>query len=384
MRSKAVFLVVCACLALAACNSDDAPGDAPAGQGGAAGTATGGAGGTGATAGAAGTAGAGGATAGTGGSTAGTGAGAGGTTGGAGAGAGGDAGMTGGAGAGAGGSGGTVESDAEVPGGTGPFPPVSDFAAMGPYMSKTVSGVGPNSNYTLYIPTELAPGGAKNPIVGWMSGGATDHTWYTLLPHLATHGFVVVASNTVPSIGAEAALGEEIIAGIEWAIAENARAGSEYEGKLDITKIASVGYSMGSLATFTIAMDERLTTTVHISGGNMVPERINNLRKPAAFICGIPGDASCGLLDTACDIAATNCNTDFESATTPVFYATFQSGHLGIMTSPYMERIAGMTTEWLRYYLMSDTTCKDSFVGDACKYCADTASWTVKQKNLEE
>jgi hypothetical protein len=48
-----------------------------------------------------------------------------------------------------------------------------------------------------------------------------------------------------------------------------------------------------------------------------------------------------------------------------------------------MERITGMTTEWLRYHLMSDPTSKDSFIGDACKYCADTANWTVKQKNLE-
>jgi hypothetical protein len=381
MRSKAVvFIVVCAFLALGACKSDDGGGETPAGQGGAGGAVTGGAGGSGAMAGAAGTAGASGAGGSTGGASGtGTGgsSGVGGSTGGAGAG--GDAGSTGGAGSG----GMTGDADAEVPDGTGPFPPVSDFAAMGPYTSKTVSNVGPNSNYTLYIPTELAPGGAKNPIVGWMSGGATDHTWYTLLPHLATHGFFVVASNTLPSIGAEVELGAEIIAGIEWAIAENAKAGGEYEGKLDTTKIASVGYSMGSLSTFTIAMDERLTTTVHISGGNMIPERIDNLRKPAAFICGIPGDASCGLLDATCDIAATNCSTDFDAASTPVFYATFQSGHLGIMTSPFMERISGMTTEWLRYYLMSDSTSKASFIGDGCKYCADTTNWTVKQKNFE-
>ena len=370
--------MVGALVALSACKNGDAGDEAAAGQGGAAGTASGGAGGGGATGGSASeNAGAGAA----------GGAGTAGSSGTGGAGAGGGAGSTGGTGdtggTGAAGSDASVHADAEIPGGTGPFPPVSDFAAAGPYTSTTVSNVGPNNNYTLYIPAELAPGGAKNPIVGWMSGGATDHTWYTLLPHLATHGFFVVASNTVPSIGAEAALGEEIIAGIEWAIAENARAGGEYEGKLDTTKIASVGYSMGSLATFTIAMDERLTTTVHISGGNMVPERVNNLRKPAAFICGIPGDAACTLLDSHCDIAATNCNTDFEGASTPVFYATFQSGHLGIMTSPYMERISGMTTEWLRYHLMSDPTRQGSFIGDGCTYCEDTASWTVKQKNLE-
>jgi hypothetical protein len=86
--------------------------------------------------------------------------------------------------------------------------------------------------------------------------------------------------------------------------------------------------------------------------------------------------------EAACDIAAANCAIDFESATTPVFYATFENGHLGIMTPPFQERIAGMTTEWLRFRLMGDTTRATSFIGDACTYCGD-ANWKIKQKNLE-
>jgi hypothetical protein len=372
-----VAVVACAVLALAGCSKSD--GDSPsAGSGGTAGTAGAG-GGSGGASGAAGAGGTSGMMAGTGGAggTSGMTAGAGGA-----GGTGGSGGtMAGSGGAGSGGDAG-ADPDAEVPDGTGPFPPVSDFEAMGPYTSTTMSNVGPNSNYTIYHPSELAPGGAKNPIVAWTSGGATDHSWYTLLPHLASHGFVVISSNTIPGIGAEVALGEEMLAGIDWLIAETARAGSAFEGKLDTTKIAATGYSMGSLATFTIAMDERLTTTVHISGGNMAPERINNLRKPAAFICGIPGDANCGLIDTTCDIAGANCALDFEGATTPVFYATFESGHLGVMTPPYQEQIAGMTTEWLRFHLMSDPTRALSFIGADCAYCSN-ADWEVKQKNLE-
>ncbi len=272
-------------------------------------------------------------------------------------------------------------SDAGAGPSPGPFPPVSDFAGDGPYTATTMDNVGPSSNYTVYVPTELAPNGAKNPIVGWMSGGSTAPSFYDLLPHLATHGFVVVASNTVPGIGDEVALGQEIIDGIDWAIAENARADSPLFDKLDTTKIASVGYSMGSLATFTIASDPRLTTTVHISGGNMDPTRIDNLRAPAAFICGIPGDDSCNILSTDCDIAAANCDTDFANATTSVFYANFSYGHLGILTSPYAEQIGAMTTAWLRYQLMGDTTLKAMFVGDSCTYCSDSA-WKVQQKNL--
>ena len=252
------------------------------------------------------------------------------------------------------------------------FPSVSDLGGDGPYESMTVQNSGPNSNYTIYRPAELAPGGAKNPIVGWMSGGGSTPSQYTLLPHLATHGFVVVASNTAPALGAEVALGEEIIAGIDWILMENSKSGSPFFETLDATKIASMGYSMGGLATTTIAGDPRLTTTVHISGGNMQTDRIKMLHAPAAFLCGASG----------ADIAGANCATDFEAATSPVFYGVFNGGdHLGIRTPPYSDRIRLVVTGWLRWQLMQDASLKSMFVGDMCTVCKDP-NWTVKQKNL--
>jgi hypothetical protein len=233
----------------------------------------------------------------------------------------------------------------------------------------------------VYAPAELAPGGARNPIVAWMSGGGTSPSLYTLLPHLATHGFFVVASNTVPGIGTEVALGQELVEAIDWAIAENGRNGSPYEGKLDTTKVAAMGYSMGSLATFTMASDPRLTTTVHISGGNMTAGRISNLHAPAAFICGTPGDATCNIVSPTCDIAAAHCDTDFAQATTPVFYANFTGGHLGILQPPVADRIRGEATAWLRWKLMADATLEPRFVGPSCTLCT-SPDWKVQQKNL--
>jgi hypothetical protein len=265
---------------------------------------------------------------------------------------------------------------------TGPFPAVTDLTGDGPYKSTTMSDVGPNSNYTVYLPTELAPNGAKNPIVVWMSGGGTTPDLYALLPHLATHGFVVVASNTAPGVGDEVALGDELKAGISWALDEDKRTDSMLFGKLDETKIASMGYSMGSLATFTIADDARLTTTVHISGGNMDPERVKNLRQPAAFFCGIPNANCSDLLASDCDIAGANCATDFMNATTPVFYAVFNYGHLGILTDPYAGLITGAATGWLRWKLMGDTTLTAMFVGSDCTLCKDTMDWKIQQKGL--
>ena len=242
--------------------------------------------------------------------------------------------------------------------------------------------VGPSNNYTVYMPDEPPPEGARNPLVAWTSGGSTSHTFYTLLPQLASHGFIVVTSNTIPGIGGEAQLGQEIVAGLDWALAENDNSGSALYQRIDSSKVASAGYSMGSLATFEIADDPRLTTTVHISGGSMTAGVVDKLHAPAAFICGIPDPSCTDLLSATCDIAGANCAMDFDDATTPVFYATFQYGHMGILTSPYMERINAMTTAWLRRYLMGDTTLIELFEGTACTYCSD-ADWTVKQKQLD-
>ena len=275
-------------------------------------------------------------------------------------------------------------SDASVAGGAGSLPPVKDLTQAGPYGSTVLMNMGPSNNYAVYMPKMPLPDGVKSPLVGWVSGGATTHDWYTLLPHLASHGFTVITSNTSPSIGAEVELGREMVAGIDWVSAENARQGSQLFGKIDLTKIAASGYSMGSLATFTMAADPRLTTTVHISGGNMGGDALRNLRAPAAFICGTP-NPSCTPLDIlseSCDIAAANCDTDFAGATSSVFYANFPGGHLGVMTSPHQERIAAMVLAWLRLYLTGDTSQKRMFVGSGCGYCSDS-NWKVQQKKLE-
>jgi dienelactone hydrolase len=265
---------------------------------------------------------------------------------------------------------------------TGPFPPVTDFKSNGPFEGTQLNNAGPNNNFTIYLPKQLAPNGTKNPIIVWMSGGGTTPVLYPLLPLLATHGFVVLASNTVPGIGAEIDLGKEMVAAIDWAFTESMKQGGQFAGKLDTTKVAAMGYSMGSLATFTIASDPRLTTTVHISGGNMVAGRVNNLKMPAAFFCGTPDPNCTDILSDQCDIAAANCDTDFEMAKTPVFYGNFPGGHLGVLSEPNQPRIQAEVVAWLRWQLMADTTIKSRFVGPTCGVCTDM-NWKAKQKNLQ-
>jgi hypothetical protein len=271
------------------------------------------------------------------------------------------------AGASAAASGGTAGSAGAAGGGgssTPAWPPVDDLTGDGPYTAVTVDSSGPGGGYSLYHPQELGPDGRKHPIVTWGNGATTVPPLFPMLPHLATHGFVVIASNNA------FVTGEELRAGIEWLEDQNEDSSSPFYQKLDPTNAASMGYSLGSLATFEIAADPHLVTTVHISGGAMDKSVVPNLSHPAAFFCGDPSD-----------IAHANCESDFELATVPVFYGVFPGDHLGILAT-HATPISQVVTGWLRWRLLHDDGLQSMFVGPGCSLCMD-AGWTVKQKDLD-
>ncbi len=258
-----------------------------------------------------------------------------------------------------------AQPDATVPF-TGRFPAV-DVWTDGPYTARTVTGSGPGNAYTLFRPEELAPGGVPNPIITWGNGAATNPALYPALPHLASHGFVVIAADT-PFVN-----GEILRSGIDWLLEQNQDPASQFYQKLDPDNVASMGYSLGSLSTFEIADDPRLTTTVHISGGTMAAQAhtVANLRAPAAFLCDE--------LETK-----PNCDTDFTAAQVPVFYGIFlRAGHVQTMANPWAELWEGAATGWLRWRLMADESQKALFVGPDCGLCTDTENWVVQQKDLQ-
>jgi len=275
-------------------------------------------------------------------------------------GSGGSGGEPGGSG-GSGGNAGTMSDAGTDP--TSKFPSVSDLNAVGPYTATMIENSGPGGGYTVFHPQELGPDGLKNPILTWGNGATTVPSFYVLLPHLASHGFVIVASNNA------FVTGEEMRAGIDWLFEQNNDSSSIFHQKLD-TNVASFGYSLGSLGTFEIADDPRLVTTVHISGGAMDKAVVPNLSHPAAFFCGDPSD-----------IAHENCESDFMLASVPVFYGVFPGDHLGIL-GDFAEPINKVVTGWLRWRLMHDDSLAPLFVGPDCSVCMD-AGWTVKQKDFD-
>jgi hypothetical protein len=244
--------------------------------------------------------------------------------------------------------------------------PAADIGADGPFMQMTVTNTGPNNGYQLSFPKDLGRDGLKHPIVTWGNGAGSTPNQYTLLQRMATHGFVVIASN---SSSVTAAL---LKGGIDWLIMENGREGSMFKDKLDPNQVASMGYSLGSLATFEAATDMRIKTTVHISGGSMTKSVVANLHGPAAFYCG-----------SSSDIAYNGCEGDFQITKVPTIYANFPGDHLGVRNAATAPMIAKATVGWLRWRLMGDKMLDAMFIGPNCTLCKDTAWDKVQQKMLD-
>jgi len=229
----------------------------------------------------------------------------------------------------------------------GPFEPMQDLAS------------GPGGRSGLFHPTELGKDGLKHPIFLWSCGGGSQPSQYVdHFNRLASHGFVIVADVSTGS-------GTEQIASLDWLIEENDRMGSPLYQKLDTTKVGAGGHSLGSVSTFAIGDDERLSTTIHVAGGSFDGRGSANLRNPTAFVCG-----------QADTLATPQCMTDWQNTTVPTFYTLMQGvDHRGAAREGLPVIIA-----WLRWHLGGEADRASMFLDPSCTFCQ--GKWMGQNKNF--
>jgi hypothetical protein len=251
--------------------------------------------------------------------------------------------------------------------GTFPPVPIGMLTSGGSFTVVTKTGVGPGSGFNVYHPRELGQNGLKHPVLTWGNGAATTPDFYPLLPALAKHGFVVIAAQTSFVDGAT------LKSGLDWMLMQNTASG-EFQGKLDPTKVAAFGYSLGSLATYDIGTDPRLVTTVHVSGGLMGSDRskATAIKVPSAYFCDK-------------DETGPNCDGDFAAMHTfPRFYGRVPgNGHVDyVLDSAFYDRMNAAVIGWMRWKVMGDQAMAMMFSGASCTLCQDRA-WEIMKKNME-
>lgn len=257
----------------------------------------------------------------------------------------------------------------------------ADPSEPGPFEVMTETNVGPlagggeddqPTDFTVFRPAELGAEGHCHPIVTWGNGtGSTPDTYGTLLEHLASHGFIVIASNS-PNV----AQGDPppMVAGVEWLIEQNADGASPYFGRIDTAHVGATGHSQGGLATSTAGRSPLVTTIAPLCGSSGPG---TNLSGPAFFFCGGQDEIA------TCE----NIHNAFSSVTNqPAMFANYLSAdHASWVTffgsTPSPTEVA--VTAWMRVHLMGDTALRSWFYGESCLLCTD-AEWDVEQSMMNE
>ena len=393
IHTKTLWLAGLTSLSLAACGegqSDDTP--APEGSSGTGSGAAGtGAAGTGATAGQSGAAGSGGSgtSGGSGGSGTSGAAGNLGKAGTSGAGASGVSGMGSGAAAGTSGAAGSAGASGGGSAGTNSAGggcamgawPATDPAAAGPFETVTEENVGPAAGegedggepvpFTLFRPANLDESGLCHPVVTWGNGtGSTPNLYGVLLRHLASHGFVVIASNS-KNVGR----GDPppMVAGVSWVIAQNEDPASSLYRRIDTAHVGATGHSQGGFATTTAAGDSQITTMAPLCGASQQ----RNLHGPAFLFCG--GE------DTTVECDGIRRTFDGISTQPAMFANYLTADHANWITfrGTTLTPVEVAVTAWMRVQLMNDTALRSWFYGPSCALCTD-AAWEVVQKDMDQ
>lgn len=248
---------------------------------------------------------------------------------------------------------------------------------------------------TIYRPSNLqALGGRKLGVLIWGNGGCSNDgaSAQAHLAEIASHGYLVIAPGkplTAPGTAPGAPAPQFMKVGIadmrealDWALAENGRAGSPYYQQLDPSAVAVSGHSCGGMLAILLGQDPRIKAVIiHNSGINsplpdnpplvLHRERLQGLHTPVLFVLG--GES---------DVAWPWGQQAFEDLNkVPVFVGSLDVGHGGTFQQPHGGAAAQAATDWLEWRLRGDAQAARTFEGADCKLCTDP-KWTVRKKGV--
>jgi pimeloyl-ACP methyl ester carboxylesterase len=230
-----------------------------------------------------------------------------------------------------------------------------DVHQDGPYQTRQNLSGGPSGASGLFYPTNLGADGFNHPIFLWGCGGSSRPSNYAShMNRIASHGFVVIAE--VSRINGN---GVTLKSSLEWIIKENTRPQSIFYQKLDTSKIALGGHSIGSVNAFAIADDPRLITTIHVAGGSLDEQGTEALKliHPAAYICS--QNDSFGNVEKA--------RADYAVTTVPVFFTVMSGVNHVAATAEGLPAIVA----WLRWFLLDETEHRQKFLDPRGEFCTD-------------
>lgn len=252
------------------------------------------------------------------------------------------------------------------------------YKAAGPFSVSTANVTNGSGAviYNLYYPTTLGAGGLLHPIVTWGNGtNAQPANYYGLLNHLASWGFVVVAS-TSPTTGK----GDEMLAGANYMVAQNNTPTSIFYQKLNTAKIGAVGHSQGAGGSVnaTNKSNGLIRTTITVALPNSIwvspgdEYYVQSLTVPVLFLGGSS--------DIIIASPATQTGYYNKVPGASAVAVLKNAGHNTIQNGG--GRFPGYINAWLMYTLRGDNTARGAFVGSPPEINTNTAWQNQAEKFL--
>jgi len=242
------------------------------------------------------------------------------------------------------------------------LPPVTDYTAMGPFNpTMEIDNTGPDGMYTMYRPTNLDQNGFKFIPTTWGNGiTTTPQTYPILLNTIASHGFVIIASNST------SVTTDLMIAGLDWLIMQNDS--GDLAGKLDVDRAACIGYSLGGQASVGCGATHPkavVTVAMHPAGG---------------FPAGMKGPLLLfsGLMDDVC-VRDSFVQPIYDQSPVPTFFGTLTDGTHFEPPLTGGRELAPMVA-WLRLWVFGDQGAKPFFYGADCTLCK--GDWTMPESKM--
>lgn len=262
------------------------------------------------------------------------------------------------------------------------------LAVPGPYKVVSEPAFG-SPGHVVFRPADLGAFPAKDslPVMVWGNGGcAINSTRYAgFLTTIASHGFLVLATAALEGAPRRQATADDLRAALDWADAENTRAGSPLEGKIATDRTAVMGQSCGGFLSIVVGGDPRVDTIGVFNAG---------VRPPVKDTWNAPWPPTSALADLHGPVLLVNGGKrDFmleSSGATfdmldrlPVFYGSRHgAGHTATVDHPGGGEFANVASNWLLWTLKGDEKAAAAFLGEKCALCVDS-NWDTRSKRLD-
>lgn len=236
------------------------------------------------------------------------------------------------------------------------------FSARGPYATFSDLATGPGGDFSLFRPADPGAEGVLHPVITWGNGTlAIPLFYFDLLDHLASHGFVVIASNS-PFVGS----GDEMLAGVDWILEQNEDPTSALFGAIDVDRIGATGHSQGGQGTINAANDARLRCSAPIQP---VPGNVAGVQGPMLILSGTA--------DVIVPPEVVGSGVFVPSPVKSILAILDGGTHFDPLGDG--DGYRGYVTAWFAFCLFDDGLAGDAFRGP-CTLC-DNPDWNVWRKN---